>query len=173
MTPSPEQKQFIDIALKEFDFLVKDFGFTATPETICGVGLSFTKDAHPIELSLGWYKGEVDFEFEVLLENSVFRPYISRRFGLYEVVTFIDPNAITKALSERPPLPRWVLNAEDSRCVLQYYAMLAQKFCLPILKGDFRVFEAITWARRKDQGQTDEERYGKGKFRPGTNELTN
>jgi hypothetical protein len=161
MAPSQEQQRFINVALKDFDFLVKDFGFTATPETVCGVGLSFTKDAHALKLSLGWYKGEVDFEFEVLLENSVFRPYISRLFYLGEIVNFIDPNAITKALSEMPPLPRWVLSAEDARSVLEYYAMLVQKFCLPVLNGDFDVLEAITWARRREQGTTDEERYGK------------
>jgi hypothetical protein len=161
MAPSPEQQRFINIALKYFDFLVKDFGFTATPETVCGVGLSFTKDAHALKVSLGWYKGEVDFEFEVLLENSVFRPYISRRFRLGEIVNLIDPNAITKALSERPLLPRWVLSAEDAHSVLQYDAMLVQIFCLPVLNGDFDVLEAITWARRREQGKTEEERYGK------------
>jgi hypothetical protein len=161
MAPSPEQQQFINIALKDLDFLMKDFGFTATPETVCGVGLSFTKDAHALKVSLGWYKGEVDFEFEVLLENSVFRPYVSRRFGLGEIVNFIDPNAITKELRERPPLPRWVLSAEDVHSVLQFRAMLVQKFCLPVLNGNFEVLEAITWARRREWGKTDEERYGK------------
>jgi len=161
MAPSQEQQRFINVALKDFDFLVKDFGFTATPETVCGVGLSFTKDAHALKVSLGWYKGEVDFEFEVLLETSVFRPYISRRFDLGEIVNLIDPNAITKALSERPPLPRWVLSVENAHSVLQYYAMLVQNFCLPVLNGEFEVLEAITWARRRGQGETDEERYGK------------
>jgi hypothetical protein len=161
MAPSPEQQRFINIALKYFGFLVKNFGFTATPETVCGVGLSFTKDAHALRVSLGWYKGEVDFEFEVLLENRVFRPYISRRFGLGEIVNVIDPNAIRRALSERPPLPVWVFSDEDADSHLQYRAMLVQMFCMPILNGNFEVLEAITWARRREQGQTDEERFGK------------
>ena len=161
MAPSSEQQRFINAKLEEFEFLEKEFGFTATPETVCGVGLSFTKDNHPLKLSLGLYKGDVDFVVEVLLENSVFRPYISRRFDLGEIVQFIDSNAITKALSERPPLPRGVLSAEDARYDLQYYAMLVRKFCLPILHGDFEVLETITWTRRKEHGKTDEERYGK------------
>lgn len=160
MAPSPKKQRFIDIALEHFDFLT-NLGFRATPETVCGEGISFTKDGHDLKVSLGWYKGEVDFEFEVLLENSVFRPYISRRFYLAEIVEFIDPSAIRKALGERPPLPEWVLSAEDAHTVLQFYAMMVQKFCLPILNGDIEVLEAIFWKRRREQGQTDEERYGK------------
>jgi hypothetical protein len=150
MAPSPQHQWFINPALENFDFLVKDFGFAATPETLCGIGLSFARDAHDLKISLGWYKGEVDFEFEVLIENSVFRPYISRRFYLWEVVSFIDPDATTKVLSERPPLPKWVLNAEDADIVLKYYSALVQEFCLPVLNGDFGALEAITWARRRE-----------------------
>jgi hypothetical protein len=161
MAPSPEDERFIDFASKDFGFLVKDFGFTATPDTVCGVGLSFTKHSLPLEVSLGWYKGEVDLEFQVLLENRVFRPYISRWFNLGEIVHHMDPSVMTNALKERPPLPRWALSAEDAHCFLEYHAMLVQKFCLPILNGDFAVLEAITWERRKEWGQTEEERYGK------------
>ena len=159
---SLDQQRFIDFASKEFDFLVKDFGYTATPpETVCGIGLSFTKEFFPLKVTMGWYKGEIDFEFQLLLENAVFRPYISRFFTLGDVVKHIDRNAISNALNERPPLPRWVLSADDAHCILEYLAMLVQKFCLPILNGDFTVLEEITWERRKEWGQTEEERYGK------------
>ena len=94
---------------------------------------------------LGWYKGEVDASFNVLLENSVFRPYVSRRFFLGEVVLRVDPNAFI----ERPSLPEWALSAEDADCLLQYKAKLIQKFCVPILQGDLSVLESITWERRK------------------------
>jgi hypothetical protein len=76
-------------------------------------------------------------------------------------VQHIDANAITNAFNQGSPLPRWALSAEDAHCILQRYAMLAQKFCLPILQGDFAVLEAITWKRRKEFGQTEEERFGK------------
>lgn len=161
MKVSPVEQRFLEFASEEFSFLVKDLGFTSTPDHSCGVGLSFSKESLPLKLSLGWYKGEVDFEFQSLLENSVFRPYISRFFGLGEVVHHIDPNAIRNALNERPPLPRWALSAEDAHYFLQYKAALVQKFCLPILKGDFAVLEAIIWERRKEQGQTDQERHGR------------
>jgi hypothetical protein len=150
MAPSPQHQWFINPALAHFDFLVKDFGFTATPETLCGIGLSFARDAHDLKISLGWYKGEVDFEFEVLIENSVFRPYISRRFYLWEVVSFIDTDATAKILSKGPPQPKWVLNAEDADIVLKSYSTLVQEFCLPVLSGDFEALEAITWARRRE-----------------------
>jgi hypothetical protein len=160
MKLSPADQRFIDFASEDFGFLVKDLGFTATPQTICGIGLLFSKDSFALKVHLGWYKGEVDFVFQLLLENRVFRPYISHNFDLGEVMHHIDLNAIKKALNERPPLPRWALSAEDAHCFLQFHATLVQKFCLPILKGDFAVLEALTWERRKEWGQTDEERYG-------------
>jgi hypothetical protein len=119
--------------------------------------LPFSKHALKafLEFELGWYKGEVDASFNVLLENSVFRPYVSHRFYLGEVVLHIDPNAIKKALNERPPLPRCALSPEDAECFLQYKTMLIQKFCLPILQGDLSVLESITWERRKQDKQND------------------
>src|ERR1700761_4011896 len=111
MAIDPEHQRFIHIALKEFDFLVKDFGFIATPDTGLGAGVSFTNQARALKISCGWYKGEIDFQFEVLLENEIFRPYISRRFGLGEIANHIDSQAIAMALSERPPRPEWILSA--------------------------------------------------------------
>jgi hypothetical protein len=156
MALHPEQQRFIDFAMKDFDFLVSDFGFAATH----GEMIAFAKEALPLKITLSWYKGEVDCDFEVLLENSVFRPYISRRFSLGEIVNHIDPNAISAALKESP-LPRWALSAEDAHCFLQYNAKLVRKFCRPILKDDFTVLEALTWDRRRIYGQTDVERYGR------------
>lgn len=152
---SPSHHQcFIDYARKDFDFLVKDFGFSATTRGSGALeSVVFTKAF--LELELGWYKGEVDVSFNVLLENSVFRPYISRRFNLGEVVHHIDPHAITKTLSERPPLPRWALTPEDAECCLQYAAMLIQKFCPPILQGELSALESITWARREQDKQNE------------------
>jgi hypothetical protein len=158
----PEQ-QFIDYASEDFGFLTKDFGFAATPEIFCGSGVLFSKDSLLLQVCLGWYKGEVDCDFRLLLESTVFRPYISRTFDLGEVVQCIDKDVISKALKEGPPLPRWALTAEDAHCHLLFQAMLVQNFCLPILSGDFAVLEAITWKRRKEWGQTDVERSGTSK----------
>ncbi|HEV7926253.1 MAG TPA: hypothetical protein VGR14_12910 [Verrucomicrobiae bacterium] len=140
--PSTEQR-FFDCARKDLDFLVKDFGFAATVKEGPLPSIVFKKE--PLAIEIGWYKGEVDCNFNVLLENNVFRPYISRGFVLWEVILRVDPNAFV----EKPPLPRWALSVEDADCFLQYYAKLIQKFCSPILRGDLSLLESITWERRK------------------------
>jgi hypothetical protein len=134
-------QQFIEFATQDFNFLVKDFGFAVTNRDEQWSTILFAKEA--LVIDIGWYKGEVDVVFRILLENSVFRPYISRDFGLGEVVSRINPNAF----KERPLLPRRALTAEDARQFLQYEAMLTQKFCLPILEGDFAVLEWIARER--------------------------
>jgi hypothetical protein len=81
--PNSSHSRFIDFAMSEIGFLVEDFGFTATVNNVVGIAVSFAKDALAIES--GWYKGEVDLVFLILLENSVFRPYIPRYYNLGEV----------------------------------------------------------------------------------------
>jgi len=142
MTPNPSahQEDFTDCAKRNFKFLLEHFGFTTAVTKY--ESRVFAKEF--LEFELGWYKGEVDASFNVLLENNVFRPYVSRRFYLGEVVRRVDANAFV----QRPSLPRWALSVDDADCFLQYYAELMQKFCLPILQGDLSVLEAITHERR-------------------------
>ena len=164
MEPSPEQKRFLDFASRDFSFLVDEFGFTVTTDAVCGAGFAFANVPLALIINLGWYKAEVDFEFQLLLVNSVFRPYISRRFNLGEIVLHMDPNAFDRRFA----LPDLALSADAAHCFLRHYAMLIRKYCIPILNGDFAALEEITWERRRQQGQTEEERFGKfgeGKFK--------
>jgi len=136
-------ERFIEFAKSDFAFLERDFGFIAGPAGDSWDAISFVKIGLSIEVS--WYKGEVDVLFRVLLENDIFRPYISRSYILGEVVRQIDPNALDKC----PALPEWALSAEDAHQFLIYYAMLMQKHCLSILQGDFSILEPIAIKRRK------------------------
>ncbi len=137
---------------RHFDFLVRDHGFERVDRADFKLGelVSYRKD--PLELSIGWYKGEIDITFSIALAfaagHNVFRPYLSRTFSLYEVATRQDPSACAE-LSARMRALGFVVNLDIAAIYLEESAKIMQRFCVPILDGNFSMLEQITLTRPK------------------------
>jgi hypothetical protein len=136
---------------KNFDFLVRDHAFERVdrPDWKVGEYVAFRKD--PLELGIGWYKGEVDLAFTVALDfaasHAVFRPYLSRTFALYEIATRQNPAAYAELSARMRPLG-FVTSVAIASAYLQESAKIMRRFAGPILDGDLRLLEQITLARQ-------------------------
>jgi len=139
---------------KRFDFLVREHGFQWIDRSDARVGELATYRKDPLELSVGWYKGEIDVNFSVALDfaasHKVFRPYLSRRFGLHEIATRQDPAAYASLSAAMRPLG-FVTTLPIAAIYLEEAANIVKRFAAPILDGDLTLLEKITLAR---QGQT-------------------
>ncbi|HZP10990.1 MAG TPA: hypothetical protein VFB36_01070 [Nevskiaceae bacterium] len=136
---------------KRFDFLVRDHGFAWIDRSEFKVGELATYRKDPIELSIGWYKGEVDLSFSIALDfaasHRVFRPYLSRTFGLHEIATRQDPAAYAELAARMRPLG-FVTTLDIAAVYLEEAAKIVKRFAAPILGGDLGLLEKITLARQ-------------------------
>jgi hypothetical protein len=139
---------------KQFDFLVRDYGFERVDRADVKAGELVTYRKDPLDIGVGWYKGEIDVGFSLALDfaasHAVFRPYLSRSFELHEIATRQDPAAYRDWSARMRPLG-FVTNLQIAAACLEESAKIVRRFCEPILRGDFAQLEAITIAR---QGKT-------------------
>ena len=139
---------------KRFDFLVRDHGFAPVERSGPSAGEMAIYRKDPIDLMIGWYKGEIDLTFSVALDyaasHKIFRPYLSRTFGLYEIATRQDPAAYASLSARMRPLG-FVTNVDIAAAYLDESAKIMKRFARPILDGDLALLEKITLAR---QGKT-------------------
>ncbi|HMK34816.1 MAG TPA: hypothetical protein VK463_07110 [Desulfomonilaceae bacterium] len=140
-----EKDRFLESVREIYNFLVKDYGFhLMIPEWRTGLEtIIFQGPGYDIEI--GWHKGQIDILFRVKLENSLFRPYISREFSFRETILFFSATAF----NDPPLMPPWTITSADAVPVLRYYAELIDKHCDSVLRGDLEVFETLTKKRRK------------------------
>jgi hypothetical protein len=139
---------------KHFDFLLRDHGFAHLEPVDSRVGELVTYRKQPLDLAIGWYKGEIDLNFTVALDfaagHKVFRPYLSRTFGLHEIATRQDPAAYAAFSARMRPLG-FVTTLDIADAYLEESAKIMQRFCQPILAGDFAMLEQLTLARQKNR----------------------
>ncbi len=137
---------------KRFDFLVRDHGFASVERSGPSAGETALYRKDPIELMIGWYKGEIDLNFCVALDyaasHKIFRPYLSRTFGLYEIATRQDPAAYASLSARMRPLG-YVTAVDIAAAYLDEAAKIMKRFAKPILDGDLSLLEKITLARQE------------------------
>jgi hypothetical protein len=141
---------FQSLVASVYDFLVREHGYQRVDRSDFKVGefAEYRKD--PISITIGWYKGEIDVNFTVALDfaadHTIFRPFRSRMFALWEIATRENPAAYA-SLSARMKGHGYITNLESARAYLEESARIMKRFCTPILQGDFKQLEAITLAR--------------------------
>lgn len=135
---------FSNIVTRTFAFLVDKHGFQLVSGQRQGSLDSITYEKNPILIEFGWYKGEIDINFRVDLENAIFRPYRSRTFALSKIALWRDKSAYRNA----PRFPNYITTLADAETWLQFEAAVMKRFCEPILHGDLGILEALTQGKR-------------------------
>jgi hypothetical protein len=79
--------------------------------------------------------------------HKIFRPYLSRTFGLSEIALRQDSNAFA-SLAARPDLRGFITSSDHARLFLVEYARVMKQYCIPILQGNLTLLEEITKERR-------------------------
>jgi hypothetical protein len=142
---------FASEVAKHFDFLVRDYGFAPVDRSDVKVGELVTYRKDPLDISIGWYKGEIDVGFSVALDfaagHPVFRPYLPRNFGLHEIATRQNPAAYASLSARMRPLG-FVTTLNIAAAYLDEAAKIVKRFCEPILRGDYTLLEQITLHRQ-------------------------
>jgi len=111
--------------MRLFAFLVKEYGFQLTSKEPRSSLDSVAYEKKPVTIELGWYKGEIDISFHVDLENEIFRPYISRTFGVSEIALRQDRDAYRDA----PRFPDYVTTGAQAEAALNYGAEIMPRSC--------------------------------------------
>jgi hypothetical protein len=134
-----------------FSFLEKEFGFTpkldpASPDR----HLEYSKD--PLSVDIWWGKGEIDVTFVVSLSfsknHAVFRPYVSRTFGLAQVALRVDPNALEPFRSRTDEAGGYITDRAGAEAFMTKCVEIMRRHCTPLLNGDLGVLEQLTIERR-------------------------
>ena len=73
-------EDFSGIVTRTFAFLVDKYGFQLMSGERRSSLDSITYEKKPVIIEFGWYKGEIDINLRVDVENEIFRPYRSRTF---------------------------------------------------------------------------------------------
>jgi len=143
---------FTDIVDSHFRFLERDFSFHRRENSItAGVGDVVEYERFPLEILIGWYKGEVEVTFSIAYayatDHPPFRPYISRTFDLTELAIRRNPSAFAEC---RASLTKGacVTSLEQADSLLGVYSAVMKDTCAPILGGDPSPLEEITIERR-------------------------
>jgi hypothetical protein len=144
---------FRELALRHFTFLVENYGYSIHADAEDARQETVRFDRFPLSVNLGWYKGEVDIVFEVAFafarDHAVFRPFVSRRFNLAEILGRIDERALMP-LKEARLSGGWISGPTFSTSAdnaLRIASNLMQAYCGSILSGQLGLLEKITAER--------------------------
>lgn len=132
-----------------FDFLEKDHGAKFTEErdlASCGPSIfaSVRYDLPSLFVRVYREKGQCGVVLGVKKNSAVLRPYVSHLFELVEVVTHCEggwaagTEVIRKALT----------GARSLHDELLAFRTLFLRYCVPMLKGDLALLEAIAEVRK-------------------------
>jgi hypothetical protein len=141
---------FPSLVASAFEFLVVEHGFQRVdrPDNRAGELVEYVKE--PITISFGWYKGEIDINFCVSIQftegHKIFRPYLSRTFGLTEIAVRQNSNAFA-SWAKRPEMGGSITTSEHAALFLSESARIMRLYCIPILQGNLAIFEEITKER--------------------------
>jgi hypothetical protein len=136
-------EDFSSMVTRTFAFLVDKYGFQLTSGERRSSLDSITYEKKPVIIEFGWYKGEIDINIRVDVENEIFRPYRSRTFDLSRIALRQDKNAYRNA----PRFPNYITTLMEAETWLQFEACIMKRFCKPILRGDIHILEEITKER--------------------------
>jgi hypothetical protein len=143
---------FTDTVESRFRFLERDFSFHRREKpTTAGIGDVVEYERFPVEIVIGWYKGEVEVTFSIAYayatDHPPFRPYISRTFDLSELAIRRNSSAFAEHISSLTN-DAYVTSLEQADAVLGVYSAVMKDTCAPILGGDLSLLEEITIERR-------------------------
>jgi hypothetical protein len=143
---------FTNIVESQFRFLETDFSFHRRENPVtAGIGDVVEYERFPVEISIGWYKGEVDVAFSIAYayatDHPPFRPYISRTFDLRELATRRNPRAFADH-AESLSKSAGATSLKQADMILGVYSAVMKATCAPILGGDLSLLEEITVERR-------------------------
>jgi hypothetical protein len=143
---------FNNVVESQFRFLERDFSFHRREKPItAGIGDVVEYERFPVEISIGWYKGEVDVVFSIVYayatDHPPFRPYISRTFNLSELATRRNPQAFADHMASLSK-SAGATSLKQADMILGVYSAVMKSTCAPILSGDLSLLEEITIERR-------------------------
>jgi hypothetical protein len=139
-----------NLMLREFDFLVSDFGFELVGQAARRADgtLFFRKGPISIHFAIG--KGEVQVWFSVSLDfaksHAVFRPFLSRIFTVEEIALWQNSQAFA-AWQARPNAQDYITSTAEAAETLGMLARTMKQYCVDILNGDLTLLEDITRRR--------------------------
>jgi hypothetical protein len=132
---------FNSLLTSAFAFLPTEFGFALKIFDATQGQAAYAKD--PLSIEFWWGNGQLDINFCIALEyaktHAVFRPYLTRTFDLFRVVSKIDP----AYLKSHPASGDYIDTPKQIAQHLEYSATVMRQYCATILRGDFSVLEAM------------------------------